>query len=488
MKKEIILLLITLLTADLAYGQNCNCDDVFIWLKETFENNDAGFQYVIDQKGEDAYKKHTDEYNVKVTAITDKKECAETLANWLRFFRKGHLWFGVNNQQNTDNEKTPIDSAQIKSLYKDSETYPYQEDEFNNYVSTITEPGLEGIWTTSIYTIGVRKVDDAYIGFIISADELYWSKSQVKFKIKNNNGALTATYYMQDHSARELGDISLIGNNHLKMNWIILERVQPMFPSDKSLEMNIEILGTDVPLFKRLNESTTVLRIPSFDGSFRKSIDNLISANHKEITSTANLIIDLRSNGGGSDISYEKILPLIYTNPIKTVGVEFLSTKLNNQRMLDLINDPKYGLNKIEKIEAKRSYKKLESRIGEFVNLSKKDVSVTKYSKVYPFPKNVAIIINEGNGSTTEQFLLAAKQSKKVKLYGSTTAGVLDISNMHFINSPCNDYILGYSLSRSLRLPDFAIDDKGIEPDHYIDKSIPDHEWINYVNKILNNE
>ena len=34
---------------------------------------------------------------------------------------------------------------------------------------------------------------------------------------------------------------------------------------------------------------------------------------------------------------------------------------------------------------------------------------------------------------------------------------------MYFINSPCNDYKLGYSLSRSKRIPDFTIDDKGIQ-------------------------
>jgi len=34
-----------------SFSQNCNCDSTFTWLKETFENNDAGFQYAIDQKG-----------------------------------------------------------------------------------------------------------------------------------------------------------------------------------------------------------------------------------------------------------------------------------------------------------------------------------------------------------------------------------------------------------------------------------------------------
>ena len=109
-----------------------------------------------------------------------------------------------------------------------------------------------------------------------------------------------------------------------------------------------------------------------------------------------------------------------------------------------------------------------------------------KLNKILPYPKNIGIIINHKNGSTAEQFLLAAKQSKKVKLFGTTTAGVLDISNMYSVESPCKEFKLGYSLSKSLRIPDMEIDGKGIQPDYYIDKSIPQHDWVNYVNEILN--
>ena len=63
--------------------------------------------------------------------------------------------------------------------------------------------------------------------------------------------------------------------------------------------------------------------------------------------------------------------------------------------------------------------------------------------------------------------------------------GILDISNMYSIDSPCNEYKLGYSLSRSMRIPDFTIDDKGVQPDYYIDESIHEYEWIDFVNKTL---
>ena len=154
--------------------------------------------------------------------------------------------------------------------------------------------------------------------------------------------------------------------------------------------------------------------------------------------------------------------------------------------MLDIINKDLYGLDEEGKKWAQKSYDTLSNHIGEFVNLDEYPVSVTTFDTVLEYPKNIGIIVNEGNGSTTEQFLLAAKQSKKVKLFGTTTTGVLDISNMYFVKSPCKDYELGYSLSKSMRIPEMTIDDKGIQPDFYIDKEIPKYEWIKFVTEILN--
>ena len=138
---------------------------------------------------------------------------------------------------------------------------------------------------------------------------------------------------------------------------------------------------------------------------------------------------------------------------------------------------------------ARKGLIKLNKNLDKFVNLEDTDdVQVSKLNRVLEYPKNVAILINENNGSTAEEFLLLAKQSKKVKLFGTTTAGVLDISNMNFVDSPCKTLQLGYGLSRSRRIPDMAIDAKGIQPDYYIDKTIPSENWIDFTEKVLLNK
>lgn len=481
--KKGLLIILTIFLSRLTFSQNCNCADNFVWLKETFEKNDAGFQYVIDKKGEADYKKHTDIYIEKVKTITDKELCAEALLEWLRYFRRGHLWLQSIEKKETP-EKEKVDNDKIRKQYKDWEKYAYNEKEFNSYISQLKVPSLEGIWTSPPYKIGIRKVNNEYIGFVLEADGIYWQKTQVKFKIKDENGKLSATYFMQNHSTSDIKEVKLIGSNYLSMEFVFLKRLSPTFPVDISIDRYLKYQSTDVPLFEKLSDKTVLLRIPSFDGSAKKQIDSIIVANMPTITKTENLIIDLQNNGGGSDGSYEKLIPLIYTNPIRVVGMELLSTPLNNIRMEEFANDPEASVD--DKKWAKDALEKLNKNLGKFVNLDSSIVDFETSDTMYEYPKKVGIIINGGCGSTTEQFILAAKQSKKVKLFGTTTFGSLDISNMFSVKSPCNDLELGYCLSKSFRIPDFTIDGKGLQPDYYLDKEIPKYEWVEFVNKTLN--
>jgi C-terminal processing protease CtpA/Prc len=95
--------------------------------------------------------------------------------------------------------------------------------------------------------------------------------------------------------------------------------------------------------------------------------------------------------------------------------------------------------------------------------------------------------VNDYCASSTEQFLLAAKQSKKVKLFGRVTDGTLDFSNLNRIESPCGDFKLYYATSKVVDIENFPIDNIGIQPDYYLDDAIPEYQWIEYVKNILNN-
>lgn len=481
--KQLLTAVITLfIGSNIATAQTCNCETNFQWVKKTFEENDAGFQYAITRTGKGAYAAHNDMYLEKVKAAPTLAACTQLLYDWLTFFRSGHI--SIKSLQKSSAPAAPAqpNAATVNNW----PTITVDVPAFEKYLATKKTADYEGIWETKPYKIGIKKDATGYVGFIIETDAETWKPGHVKLRIRTDSGKLRSTFYIRDRSAQESNTVEMLGSNYLQVGRFTLKRLAPTFATDKAIEQNMKAITSNGPYLEPLNATTLILRIPTFSGSEKKKIDSVIKANATLLSNTENLVIDIRNNGGGSDGSYREIIPYIYTNPIRIVGVEYFSTPLNNKRMLDFINNPEYGFDSADKKWAKESYDQLAKRVGQFVNLDTTIVSIDKLDKVSINPKNVGIIINENNGSTAEQFLLAAKQSKKVKLFGTTTWGVLDISNMYFVPSPCNEFELGYSLTRSMRIPEMTIDKKGIQPDYYIDKSIPQHQWIEFVSDVLN--
>jgi len=148
-----------------------------------------------------------------------------------------------------------------------------------------------------------------------------------------------------------------------------------------STENYFRSISAKKPYIHKLSNNTILLRIPSFSSWEKKLIDSELIANKSILSNTENLIIDLRNKGGGSDASYREILPYLYTNPIRKVGVEYLSTALNNKRMERYINDP--NLSEEDIIWAKESLSKLIQYIGKFINLNSSRVSINKLDSVY---------------------------------------------------------------------------------------------------------
>lgn len=460
------------------YSQQCNCLSNLEWVKKTFEENDAGYKYILNKKGEVAYATHNEKFFKQAREITSKDSCSFMLYQWLRFFRKGHI--GIESIASSGNN-AQIDTAAIIRQYRNSDSLVVALPAFEKYLQNKKNQDYEGIWTKPGLKVGIKKVGNEYLGFVIEADGVYWRKGQIKMRI-NPEGS---TWYNKDHSITKDTMVRMVGNNHFEIPGLTLTRISPVLPDTKEEAMAYKLLNAQKPFVEELNSNTLILRIPSFNISEKHAIDSVIAANRERILHIENLIIDIRYNGGGSDNSWAQIIPLIYTNPIREVGLQFLSTPLNNNRILSLSTSPEFaGFDEKVKQWAKRSYDTLQKHVGEFVNLDSTIVSITKFDTVYPYPKHVGIIINNENGSSAEQFLMDARQSRKVKLYGTSTFGSLDMSNVNVVNNPCNEFKLWYSMSKSYRIPDMVIDDIGLQPDFFIDSSIPWYMWVDYTSEI----
>ena len=456
-----------------SFGSTFQCESEFAWLKSTFENNDAGFQYSVENKGLDLYSAHNSAILARVQSAKSEAQCHTVLSDWLTFFRKGHIGLVLNTDGTEEAVREPA-------------VHDFDLSAFKQYLESKSDETLEGIWQFSSYTVALKKEGNVHKAYIVESTNPSWKAGQVKFILNDPADSNTAkvTFFMGDHSARQIDTMTLLGNNDVVLgnSFIVMSRQEPREESSPEIARYVRLLTTNGPLFEKISENTVLVRIPSFDHAFKRDIDEVIAKHLDTILKTENLIIDIRGNGGGSDVSYASLLPILYTNPIRTVGMEYLSTELNNSRMLGFLQNPHFS--EEEKQWAKDGYDILQQHIGSYINIDE-DVTMETFDKIEPLPKSIGVLVDSSNGSTAEQFLLAAKQSKKVKLFGQTTAGVLDISNMYQTDSPSGVFTLHYSLTKSLRIPHMAIDGVGIQPDYSIDGELPLYQWTSHTQKIL---
>ncbi|RFM31126.1 S41 family peptidase [Chitinophaga silvisoli] len=468
--KSIFLVPLFVLIAAGAYAQQCNCKTSFEWVRKTFEENDAGYAHILKQKGQDAYNMHNQLTLDRVKNTTNLDSCIGYLQDWVRFFRTDHFRF------------TKTASAPAPPEFKIIHDSKFSAAQFKQYLDKSTD-SIEGIWESPDYTIAVRKQNNSYTGTVITATAASWKPGDLKFDMSADLKTGTRYVYGNKSSAAiAIKKIQFVGKGKtvLQLDNFYLKR--PL--ADVATNEYYRLKTSPQPFGYKRDSNTVYIHINSFNYESKGAIDSVLKSLHAAIITTPNLIIDLRDCQGGSDASFSNLVPYLYTNPIRSVMAEFYSTPMNNQMWKDIAN--REGLDPEEKKTYLDIADLMNSKLGQFVNIFGKDVNVLTLNKVLPYPQNIGIIIHENNFSTTEEFILKAKQSKKVKFFGRKTGGALDVSNMIEAKDPAGNFIFEYCISRSLRIPEFPVDDMGLHPDFYLDRTIPETEWVDFTTSILN--
>nr|WP_199162163.1 S41 family peptidase [Elizabethkingia sp. ASV34] len=455
-------------------AQNCNCKENYEWTKKTFEENDAGYRHILDTKGRNAYDLHNKVTNEKVANITDYYQCKAALEEWVKFFRTDHFRFTLTDKA----VKNQLNSEHFQPVKQKA----FNIEQFKKTLAANKEDNIEGIWSRGSNLIAVKKEGSTFVGSIINTQNKDWNKDDILFSL--NQDLKSGTYYQRNFKPVPVKKVLYLGKNLLQIDDAVFQRSYPSFTyQDNTKEYN-QIKTSGKTFGYKKDDNTVYLRIPAFHQN-KKAIDSTLASLDKLITSTPNLIIDLRDCQGGQDSNYQGLIKYLYTNPIRTVMAEIYSTPQNNKIWDTLINSSDTDA------EDKETYKKIQTtlnnKLGQFVNVFGKDVTINTQDKVLPYPKNVAVIIHENNFSTTEQFILLAKQSRKVKFFGRKTGGALDVSNMVEATPPSGDFVFEYCISRSLRIPELPVDDLGIHPDFYIDKTIPEDQWVDFTSNTMKN-
>lgn len=454
---------------------SCDCNENLQFVKHLVETSYSGFPDKVNTETKGDYNRLYQLSLEEAKKTNDPAKCFKIIRDYLLFFHDNHLQFHMNSGPFFTPEKK--DYEKIRKYYAGSESVKKTDQQIKEYLKanrqSISE--LEGIWESlegdyqcAIIQDSLNK--DRFLGIVLKGDSSYWMPGQVKMDFRKLPDNRYLLYYaMKNHLIVEGWNTEIMGDT-LYMHtgkWI------KKYPKNSGgLHRKMVIAQQNATSFelKNIDDSTMYLSLPNFDYSNKSIVDDLINNNRNKLSHCPYLIIDIRGNGGGSDNTFSSILPFIYTHPFHTDGTDILSSKENiafmEQQIIHADNSQKAWI--------KSFTQRMKENPGKFV--ARTNDQLFQYNTVLPYPRKIGILINSGCASSAEEFLLYARESEKVTLFGQPTSGTLDYSNVRKVEKcPSPSFSFYYPLTRSNRLPNYSVDKEKIKPTVYLTN---DQNWV----------
>ncbi len=449
------------------------------WAADYASRNYSGFETKTAGDRAIAYAALLDRLRAGAAQSTTPADCDALLGKWVAFFEDGHLSVrrSVEAAPGTGSAGQPTDEA-IRDRFADWPRRDLTEPEARRRLASLGDgrSPIEGIWENAdgAYRGVVLRDEDSGDRFtmsILRADSVWWVPGQVKAIFEPGDGdEYDVRFFMRDHSENAW-------TGHVRRNALVLDgsfvwfREWPAAPDDLPRDSIDNLLNLTFAA-RELEPGTILIQLPSFDRT--QPMDSLFEAEGERIAAADRLLVDLRGNGGGSDYNYRHLIPLVYTDPIHIVSNEALATvdniRVNEQLAADttLADGIRTGL-----ASSVEQMKTAEGGWYPFPDRTHEEEAVLER------PRRVDVLVDGGCASSCEQFLLAARQSRKVTIYGQPTAGILDFGNVRGASMPGGALVLYHPTTRSKRLPHHPVDGVGVPPDVAIPTGEPDPvAWI----------
>lgn len=434
----------------------------FDWVTAAVERNYSGWP----SKTEGARKAELDALTAQLrtrVASGDDAVFRQSLEQWLAWFDDGHLrlqWASAPDALPWRTRRRALDEQAARARL--------------NALGGASDP-VEGLWLIDDrYRLAVLRRDrsaQVFDAVILSTAAENWTPGEVKAVLtRKADGSYALRYGTGDRTEvplqgqlRSNGDVLDVGELGL---W---RRVQPDSAAQKAAERR---WPGDAFLLERTDDATLYLRLSSFHASHLDAIRKLIADNAIELARTPQLIIDIRGNGGGSDFTYDPVLPYLYTRPIWRIGVELRVSADNARLRGETARQLESASPEAARLLASES-QRMQSVSQAFLP-REPAVEIVRFDSVMPNPERIAVLVDRA-GSSAENFIMDARQSRKVVLMGQeNSAGVIDYGEMMGMPAPSGRFELHWATTRSLRLPGDPVDPHGIAPDVLIPADVED--------------
>jgi photosystem II stability/assembly factor-like uncharacterized protein len=471
MKNLCIIAILLLLGTSKSHAQDsCNCLLNLNHFIEKVSLNYAGYKDKVNPKTEKKYNDMVDSLRQIATNTTSLKTCYGALETYRLFFYDKHLQLSANlpAEASTASEgTTPTQTNWNKQLIIN---------ELDKRKKSLNP--IEGIWNTEGYEVGVvfNEKEKVYDGVILNADNKKWQVGMMKFKsrfLKENN---YETVYIRGDFNLDTITTKVVKNVIEMPKYATWKKTYPI--SKDTLtddEMSAEMGQVQL---KYLNDTTVYIALKSCAIELKPVLEKLMQRNADRLKTIPNWIVDFRDNSGGDTGTYGSLLPYLYTKKgISKGSKNWLTPEHIEKWETQLVKYKQY----LDTSTIRYLTTRIEAGKKNPNSWYDDGMDTTKFDKILEFPKRVAVLSNEENGSSGETFLIETRGiSDKALIFGRNSGGYLDYGNLNTFEMPCKNFSLSIPMRRANYLDAGETYDKtGYPPDIYIPKT--NNDWIGFV-------
>jgi hypothetical protein len=448
LKKSIYITAISFV-GQFAIAQDCSCEQSLNQLQSAIEKNYAGFDDKVNVKTKKIYEKLIQKLKVEALTVENEKGCHDILKNYVAFYKDGHL-----NME--DFRGNLLNNLKYQALPEGN-----LDDYFKNIDLT---KDIRGIYTSENYELAVvpdAKQKNVFVGIVVSSKNEKWKKGMIKMVLKpQKNNYYKTTFLYGDFEQTDTEAYFSGAVLDILAVSIFEKKLSPAKKQNFASKYQSVFPREDIS-FSFPNEKTAVLFLGSFQTSNEKVIDSLMTFHKTELEKRPNWIIDLSYNGGGGTGTYRSILPYLYTNPIKRSGSYYKLSKANVEHYKTFLEQTP---NLPPMVKASfENYIKVGTEKPDSWHFE--EGPTFTFDTISTNPKRIAVLTSPITASSAEIFLMDAKQSKKVTIFGSQSAGVVDYGDFTTFEIRCTKIKINIPARRSEYLNKEAFDNVGIKPD-----------------------
>ena len=446
----------------------CTCSQTLQQISQKAAANYAGWADKVTPGTRPAYQRLLDSLQTRATGTTTDMDCLNLLKAYKAFFRDGHFQLALRSAATgspTDVRRINLTEAQAQRQLRDPNRKHHP---------------LEGIWETPEHSYKLAIVPDpqqadSLVGIVLTASNTQWTPGLLKLKLAAGQGKPLKAHYR--NAAFEEVPVQITRTGNLFQisgygSWLRL------FPQTLTAAERQAFEQQQSPLeFRQITPQIAYLRVSSFNVA-KAQVDSMVSANQMALHRTPTLIIDIRDNGGGSNSSFAALLPLMNTGNFHDMHTYMRTSPDNLAAEEAMVTKAKAGHWDTDSVLNAWAADVAQAKAHPN-QLYRSEGSLIRMDSVLKNPSRVAVLMNDNCYSSAEYFVFYAKQSRKTKLFGQHTGGVMDYGNVRAQVLDCPNFVLRLPTTRSGWVDTAPIDNVGFKPDVPIPATEPD--WVNYI-------